>query len=167
MHPTVRSFVDRVQDRYGFEPEVVEFEETTKTADAAADAIGCETDQIASSIVMIVDNDTERMLKERMVIGITDGTCRVDEVKFADVLGVDPDALRTASPDEIKEVLGWSIGGIPPFGYDTDVRTVLDEELLKHNRVWGGAGTPESMVVVSPERIRDATTAKVSNISSH
>lgn len=167
MHPTVHSFVDRVQDRYGFEPEVVEFEETTKTAAAAAEAIGCDTDQIASSIVMVLDNDTERPLQERMVVAITDGTRRVDEAKLADVLGIDPNALRTASPDEIKEVLGWSIGGVPPFGYDTDVRTVLDEQLLTQDRVWGGAGTPESMIAVSPERIRDATAAEVSDISSH
>lgn len=116
---------------------------------------------------MVVDNDTERTLEKRMVVAITDGTRRVDEAKLADVLGIDPNALRTASPDEIKEVLGWSIGGVPPFGYDTDVRTVLDEHLLEHDRVWGGAGTPESMIAVSPERIRDATAAEVSDISSH
>ena len=166
MHTTVRSFIERVQDRYGFEPEVVEFEETTKTAAAAADAIGCDTNQIASSIVMVVDNSAKRTLDEHMVVAITDGTRRVDEGKLGDVLGTDPNTLRTASPDEIKEALGWSIGGVPPFGYDTDVRTVLDERMLEHDRVWGGAGTPKSMIAVSPERIQNTTAAEVADITA-
>lgn len=57
MHPTASRFAKRAKEEFGFEVEIKEFSEGTKTAEDAAQAIGCNIAQIAKSIAMKVDDD--------------------------------------------------------------------------------------------------------------
>lgn len=143
MHPRAESFADRAAD-LGFQVEVHEFPEGTKTAADAAEAIGCDVAQIASSIAFVADE---------LVVVVTSGANRVDESKLAAVRDVPADAVRTADPDEISETLGWSIGGVPPFCHDAAVPVYMDETLLEFETVWAAAGTPEAVFPIDPERV--------------
>jgi prolyl-tRNA editing enzyme YbaK/EbsC (Cys-tRNA(Pro) deacylase) len=101
---------------------------------------------------------------EDFVVVVTSGANRVDEDRLADLRGVDPGTVSMADADEIKERLGWSIGGVPPFCHDEDVPVYIDETLLEFETVWAAAGTPEAVFTIDPERIRevaDATPADV------
>jgi prolyl-tRNA editing enzyme YbaK/EbsC (Cys-tRNA(Pro) deacylase) len=150
MHPRAREFAEAARDRYGFDPDVEEFPEGTKTAADAAAAIGCSVAQIASSIVLDTD--------EGLVVAVTSGANRVDSAKVAETVGVASAALADA--DRVRSVLGWSIGGVPPFCHATAVPVVLDETLLEHDRVWAAAGTPEAVFPVAPDRLRELSDAR-------
>jgi len=143
MHPRVSEFAEAARDRYGIEIDPHEFDEGTKTAQDAADAIGCDVAQIASSLVFVVDDEP--------IIVVTSGANRVSEDRLADVLEVD--AVRMAEPGEVREATGWSIGGVPPFCHDSDLRVLIDETLLVHDEVWAAAGTPQGVFPIDPERI--------------
>ena len=119
----------------------------------AAEAVGCDVAQIASSIALVAD---------QLVVVVTSGANRVDTRTLATLRGVHQ--ARMAEPDEISETLGWSIGGVPPFCHDTDVPVYLDETLREFETVWAAAGTPRAVFPVDPERIQtlsDATPATV------
>ena len=134
---------------------VEEFPEGTKTAADAAEAVGCEVAQIASSLAFVADE---------LVVVVTSGANRVDAAKLATLRDVPVSDVRMANPDEISETLGWSIGGVPPFCHDTEVPVSVDDTLLTFGTVWAAAGTPEAVFPIAPERIRelaDATPADV------
>ncbi|UWG46922.1 Cys-tRNA(Pro)/Cys-tRNA(Cys) deacylase, ybaK family [Halanaeroarchaeum sp. HSR-CO] len=155
MHPTAREFVAEVEDRYGLRPEAESFDEGTKTAADAADAIGCDVAQIASSIVMVAD--------DRVVVVVTSGANHVDEDQVADALQAD--SVRMATPEEASEATGWSIGGVPPICHESDVPVLFDETLLDFDTVWAAAGTPDTVWPVGPDHLRelaDATPVQVS-----
>jgi prolyl-tRNA editing enzyme YbaK/EbsC (Cys-tRNA(Pro) deacylase) len=156
MHPRTAEFTERAREELGFEVEVREFPEGTRTAEDAAEAIGCDVAQIASSIAMGADV---------LVVVVTSGANRVSEQRLADLRGTDPDGIRLAEADEIKETLGWSIGGVPPFLHDTDVPVYLDETLTEFETVWAAAGTPEAVFPVSPERVRELSGATVARVA--
>jgi len=156
MHPRTAEFTERAREELGFEVEVREFPEGTRTAEDAAEAIGCDVAQIASSIAMGADV---------LVVVVTSGANRVSEQRLADLRGADPDGIRLAETDEIKETLGWSIGGVPPFLHDTDVPVYLDETLTGFETVWAAAGTPEAVFPVSPERVRELSGATVARVA--
>ena len=156
MHPRAAEFTERAREELGFEVEVREFPEGTRTAEDAAEAIGCDVAQIASSIAMGADV---------LVVVVTSGANRVSEQRLADLRGADPDGIRLAEADEIKETLGWSIGGVPPFLHDTDVPVYLDETLTGFETVWAAAGTPEAVFPVSPERVRELSGATVTRVA--
>jgi prolyl-tRNA editing enzyme YbaK/EbsC (Cys-tRNA(Pro) deacylase) len=156
MHERAASFRAEAEDRYGFEVEVHEFPEGTKTAADAADVVGCDVAQIASSLVFIADGDP--------VVAVTSGANRVDEARLAALVGAD--AARMADPEEVRAATGYSIGGVPPFCHDGDggPPVYVDETLLDHGTVWAAAGTPETVFPIDPESLvefSDGTPADV------
>jgi prolyl-tRNA editing enzyme YbaK/EbsC (Cys-tRNA(Pro) deacylase) len=150
MHERAAEFAERASEEYGVDVDVHEFDEGTKTAQDAADAIGCDVAQIASSIVVVVDDEP--------VVVVTSGANRVDLEKVA--VYVDGSGARMAEADEVKEATGWSIGGVPPFCHATDVPVLLDETLLDHDEVWAAAGTPTAVWPIDPERLRELSGAE-------
>jgi len=156
MHPRAEEFTEHVEERHGFEVGVNEFPEGTKTAAAAAEAVGCSVEQIASGIVLSAEGE--------LVVSVTSGANRVSEAKIADLVDVDPDAVSMAEADEIKATLGWSIGGVPPFCHETVVPVFLDETLLDFETVWAAAGTPEAVFPIDPETLAEFADATVADV---
>ena len=145
MHPRAEEFAAAARERYGFDPDVHQFDAGTRTAEAAARAVGCEVAQIASSLAFEADGE--------LVVVVTSGANRVSESKLADALGVPESAVGMADADRIRAELGWSIGGVPPICHDSEVPVYLDETLPDHEEVWAAAGTPEAVFPASPERL--------------
>ncbi|MFB6304106.1 MAG: YbaK/EbsC family protein [Haloferacaceae archaeon] len=146
MHPRASEFRDLVRERHGIDVEVSEFDEGTATAAEAAEAVGCEVDRIASSLVF----DTGA----GPVVVVASGADRVSERRLAAVLGVDADTVGMADPDRVREVTGWRVGGVPPLCHDGDPRVLVDRALLAHDAVYAAAGTSEALFRVDPERLR-------------
>lgn len=156
MHPRVEEFARRAREAHGFDVDVREFDEGTRTAADAADAVGCDVGQIASSLVFVVDGDP--------VVVVTSGANRVSEANLASRFGVPAESVRMATPEEVRDTVGWAIGGVPPFCHDANLPVVVDESLEEYGTVWAAAGTPEAVFPVSPGTLRrhaDAETADV------
>lgn len=157
MHPRAEEFAERAMETYGFEVDVHEFPEGTKTAADAAEAIGCDVTEIASSIVFLADDEP--------VVVVTSGANRVSEEKLAEALDVAEESVSIADPETIKDALGWSIGGVPPFCHDSDVPVLLDETLTEYETVWGAAGTPMAVFPIAPETLRELADAKPADVA--
>ncbi|WP_353635105.1 YbaK/EbsC family protein [Halobacterium sp. NMX12-1] len=155
MHERAAEFVERAREEYDVDVDVHEFDEGTKTAADAADAVGCDVAQIASSIVVVADDEP--------VVVVTSGANRVDLATVA-VYRHASDA-RMAEADEVKEATGWSIGGVPPICHATDVPVLLDDTLLDHDEVWAAAGTPTAVWPIEPERLRDLAGAEAVDVA--
>ncbi len=149
------SAIDRFSEgarALGLHPEVRRFPEGTKTADAAATAIGCDVGQIVKSLIFMADG--------RPVLALTSGRNRVDEAKLAALTGTGE--VRRATPEEARTATGFAVGGTPPFAHTQTVRAFIDGDLLGYDEVWAAAGTPDSVFPLSPAdlvRVSEATTA--------
>lgn len=147
MHERAEEFREIARDRYEFDPDIEEFSAGTETAAAAAEAIGCTVGQIAASIVVETDDG--------LAVIVTSGANRIDTERAASALGSDATAMADA--DAIREVVGWSIGGVPPFCHETDLPILLDESLFEHERIWAAAGTPQAVFRLTPETLARLT----------
>lgn len=157
MHPSTERFCERAAEELSFDVDVHEFEEGTKTAEDAAEQVGCDVAAIASSIVV----DTAAGL----VVVVTSGANRVDFGKVADLVEVPAESVGMADADDIKATLGWSIGGVPPFCHDADVPVYLDETLTGFEEVWGAAGTPTAVFPIHPDRVQELSDATVADVA--
>ena len=61
----------------------------------------------------------------------------------------------------VRESTGFAIGGTPPLGHATPLRTLLDEDLLTHDEVWAAAGTPDTCFPITPQELASITEAEV------
>ena len=127
--PRAAARVQAALDSAGIETRVVELPQSTRTAAEAAQACGCEVAQIAKSLVF-TGADGEAVLV------ITSGINRVDEKRLG---------LQRAGAAFVREKTGYAIGGVPPIGLATPLRTLIDEELLRFERIWAAAGTPNAV----------------------
>jgi prolyl-tRNA editing enzyme YbaK/EbsC (Cys-tRNA(Pro) deacylase) len=142
----------------GLDPEVRRFPQGTKTAAAAAAAIGCDVGQIVKSLVFMAD--------DLPVLALTSGANRVDERELARAAGAA--VVRRATPEEARDATGFSIGGTPPFAHPERMIAFLDEDLLAYAEVWAAAGMPDSVFPLHPRtllRISDARVARFARSS--
>jgi prolyl-tRNA editing enzyme YbaK/EbsC (Cys-tRNA(Pro) deacylase) len=134
-------------ERLGLDVEIRRFPSTTRTAVDAAREIGCELGQIIKSLVFLVDGDP--------VLVLCAGTDRVDEAKLRALSGAR--TVRRATASEARDITGYPIGGVPPFALARSLRVLLDRALLRHETLWAGAGTGETVI-----RIRSGDLARAS-----
>ena len=139
MHPNVAKVTEAAAAQ-GLQVEIRQFPEGTHTAADAAAAIGVEVAQIVKSLVFVVDGTP--------VMALVAGHNRLDERRLAAALG--GGKVQRADADLVKSATGYSIGGVPPFGHATELRTVVDEDLVALPEVWAAAGTAHDVFPLSP-----------------
>ena len=125
-----RQRVQVALDQAGLTDRVRELEQTARSAADAAAALGCEVGAIGSSLVFIAD--------DRPVLVVTSGAHRVDLDRVAAHLGAS--SLRMASPDQVREVTGFAIGGVAPVGHVSELEVLVDEDLAQFDQIWCAAG---------------------------
>lgn len=131
--------------------DVVEFPDGTRTAVDAAAAVGCEVGQIVKSLIFDVDG--------HLVLALTSGANRVDTNALAELAA--GKHCGRADADGVREVTGFAIGGVPPFGHAHPVRAFLDPELLTFDTVWAAAGTPRHVFPIEPAMLKTVAGAVV------
>jgi len=129
----------------GIQARVVTLDESTRTSQLAAEALGCTVPEIAKSIAFKAG--------EGAVIVVISGDRRVDSKKVGAVLGV---KVGNADADAVKALTGYPIGGVPPFPHDAGVKVLLDRSLTRFEKVWAAAGTPNSVMNITVEQLRSA-----------
>ena len=158
-HPSVRRVLDAAA-RKGVTIDVVEFDESTHTAQDAAAAVGAELGQIVKSLVFVVSGEDGGL---EPVVCLVSGRNRVDLARLAAVTGEQD--IRRATAREAYELTGFSIGGIPPIGFDGTMRVVMDPDLGRYPTVWAAAGLPTAVFEVPPATLRILSNASVSPIA--
>ena len=131
--------------------EVTILSDSARTALDAANALGIEVGQVASSIVFKLPSGNPLLV-------ITSGRHRVDTELVASKLGVDK--LHRADADFVKNASGFSIGGVSPIGWITSPEiTLIDEALNEHEVAWAAAGHPHSVYPTSFSELQRVTGA--------
>lgn len=136
--------------------EVLEMSESTRTAEEAARAAGCEVDQIAKSIIFRGEETGH------VVLFLTAGGNRVDPAKATAVAG---QPLGKADAALIRAETGFAIGGVAPVGHLGPVTAYFDPRLSEFDMVWAAAGTPRHIFAIAPDRLLAITGARVAEFT--
>ena len=154
-HPNVAR-VRAAAERLGLDVEIRQFSSTTRTAVDAAREIGCELGQIVKSLVFLADGDA--------VLALCAGTDRIDEAKLRTLVGAT--TVRRATAGEARDVTGYPIGGVPPFGLSRPLRVLIDRGLLRHDALWAGAGTGETVIRVWSRDLARASAGTIVDLAA-
>lgn len=135
--------------------QVVELEESTRTALEDANTIGCDVAQIIKSLLFRT-KDTRKP-----VLVLASGVNRVNEKAIALHLG---EKIEKADANFTREVTGFAIGGIPPVGHQQVLTTFIDEDLLKLDILWAAAGTPFAVFSLHAKDLQNLTAGTIISI---
>jgi Cys-tRNA(Pro) deacylase len=139
----------------GVDVRIVEFAESTRTAQDAARAVGTSTGQIVKSLVFLADG--------RPILVLASGANRVDTAKVARLAGAA--RVEKAPADATRDATGFSIGGVPPIGHRTALPVYVDEALLACDLVDAAAGTPHAVFPIEPATLVRITSGAVGDIT--
>jgi prolyl-tRNA editing enzyme YbaK/EbsC (Cys-tRNA(Pro) deacylase) len=144
----------------GVEIEVVSLEQSTRTAQEAAAAVGAEVGQIVKSLVFVADDGDGSAV--RPYLALVSGSNMADVDALAAAVG--EKTVRRSTADEARAATGFAIGGIPPFGHATSLLVLMDPALLAYDLIWAAAGTGNSVFAIMPadlQRLSGATVAPI------
>ena len=114
-----------------------------QTATKAAQEMGLEEGSVAKSIVLM-DSNGEPLLV------ILLGKDRVDFAKIKSIYNVGD--VRLAEPDEVYDVTGYEIGGVPPISI-YEIRTIMDRRVAKKEEIICGGGDEMHLMRIKVKEI--------------
>jgi prolyl-tRNA editing enzyme YbaK/EbsC (Cys-tRNA(Pro) deacylase) len=141
-HPQIEA-VTAALAKAGVTGELRILPDGVRTAQAAADAVGCPVGAIANSLVFDAGGEP--------VLILTSGSHRVDTEHVARTYGLP--TLRKAAPDFVRTHTGQAIGGVAPLGHPAPLRTFVDRWLADHDTVWAAAGHPHAVFATTYDEL--------------
>ncbi len=149
--------LDRVQSFLKGYPDlqVVLFDSSTHTAEAAANTLGVAVGQIAKSLIFLAD--------ENPVLIVTCGDKKINTKKFAKTLCAKK--IKFADAPLVSSLTGFEPGGVSPVGLLHQVPIYLDRSLYDYPVVYAAAGTDNSALPVKPSRLQEITKAEIVDVS--
>ncbi len=146
--------VRRLLVEAGYGDRVIELAETARTAQDAADSIGTELGSIVKSLVY--------KLGDTMVIALVAGDHQCLPENLPRALALDGHEAKRPDADAVKDVTGFSIGGVAPIGSATPLPMVIDRSLKRFETVYAAAGHPHCVFPVSMTELKRMTGGIVS-----
>lgn len=142
--------VMRAAEDLGLSITVNRMGESTRTAEDAAAACGCEVARIVKSLIFAGERSGD------LVLLLISGSNRADMDLAASAVG---EPLARADAGVVRARTGFAIGGVSPIGHLEAPKIWIDESLMQFDTVWAAAGAPDAVFEIRPGILQQATGA--------
>ena len=140
--------------KFNSEIKVIELEQTARTANDAANSLNTEVGSIVKSLLFRNEGNFFLCL----VSG--DKRCSLNKLKKI----FNSKDLSMASPDEVKDQTGYTIGGVSPVGHKNKLEILVDESLNRFKNLYAAAGHPNCIFKINFDELLNLTNGKVKDI---
>ena len=140
--------------KFNTEIRVIELEQTARTANDAANSLNTEVGSIVKSLLFRNEGNFFLCL----VSG--DKRCSLNKLKKI----FNSKDLSMASPDEVKDQTGYTIGGVSPVGHKNKLEILVDESLNRFKNLYAAAGHPNCIFKISFDELLNLTNGVVKDI---
>ncbi len=148
---SVQRVLDKLED-LNLPTQFKDLPQSARTAREAAAAVNCHVGQIVKSLVF------QTKSTHKPVLVLTSGSNQVNEAVVGAVIG---EEINIASAKFVREMTGFAIGGVSPFGLKEEITTYIDEDLLQHPVIWAAAGSHNTVFSIFPEDLVSAIDGQV------
>ena len=152
--PEASQKVQDYLDRFALDLNVRQFPASTRTAEEAAQAVGCDVGQIAKSLIF--------RSGDKPLLFLVSGKNRLDVKKVSKELAL---PIKKADAHFVRETSGYAIGGVPPVAHNVEMEVYIDADLLVYEEVWAAAGTPHAVFRLKSSELQLITNGKVITIN--
>ena len=146
--------VKRVLKDFDSSLDVVELNTSARTAIDAANSLNCKIGAIVKSLLFKTENNFILCL----IAG--DKKCSLNKLKKITNLK----DIKMASPDEVKQHTGYTIGGVSPVGHLTYLQIYIDTTLERFEKIFAAAGHPNCVFEISFNNLVKLTNGEIENL---
>ena len=133
---------------------VTELENTARTAVDAAKSLNCEVGAIVKSLLF--KNGDNFFLC--LVSG--DKRCSLNKLKKF----FNSKDLSMASPNDVKEQTGYTIGGVSPIGHINSLQILVDSSLNRFKNLYAAAGHPNCIFKINFNDLIKITNGSIEDV---
>ena len=137
--------------KFNSEIKVIELEQTARTANDAANSLNTEVGSIVKSLLF--------RNEENFFLCLVSGDKRCSLNKLKNIFNSKD--LSMASPDEVKDQTGYTIGGVSPVGHKNKLEILVDESLNRFKNLYAAAGHPNCIFKISFDELLNLTNGVV------
>ena len=140
-----------------FDPNinVIILEQTARTANDAATALGCNIGAIVKSLLFKTG--------EEYILCLVSGDKRCSLNKLKKLLSKND--VSMASPEEVKKITGYTIGGVSPIGHLNKVNIYIDNSLERFAALYAAAGHPNCVFKIDFLNLQKITEGLIKEIA--
>ena len=140
-----------------FDPklEVVVLKSTARTALEAATSLDSEVGAIVKSLLLKTENT--------FTLCLIAGDKKASLNKIKKELNIKDASM--ASADEVKEITGFTIGGVSPVGHLRKLRIYVDKNLERFLKVFAAAGHPNCVFEIEFNQLTKLTNGQMKEIA--
>ena len=150
--------VKRVQSILSnFDPEkkVVVLDNSARTALEAASSLGCEIGAIVKSLLFKTENS--------FTLCLVAGDKKASLNKIKKTLNIKD--VSMASADDVKNITGYTIGGVSPIGHLNKVNIFIDDSLERFTSLFAAAGHPNCVFKINFTDLQKITNGSIREIT--
>ena len=140
--------------KFNSEIKVIELEQTARTANDAANSLNTEVGSIVKSLLF--------RNEENFFLCLVSGDKRCSLNKLKKIFNSKD--LSMASPDEVKDQTGYTIGGVSPVGHKNKLEIFVDESLNRFKNLYAAAGHPNCIFKISFDELLNLTNGVIKDI---
>ena len=149
--------VKRVNQRlkdYDENLQIIVLESSARTAKDAADSLKTEVGSIIKSLFL----RTQKSFLLCLVAG--DKRCSLNKIKKI----LNEKDVSMGNADQVKEITGFTIGGVSPVGHLKPIKIFIDQSLSRFHNIFGAAGHPNCVFKINFESLQKITNGEVNDI---
>ena len=139
----IKAFDDKI--------EIICLEQTARTANDAAAALGCSVGAIVKSLLLRAEN--------KFILCLVSGDKRCSLNKLKSILNIKD--VSMANPDNVKKITGYTIGGVSPVSHLNKLKIYIDTSLERFTNVFAAAGHPNCVFEIEFNQLTKLTNGQI------
>jgi Cys-tRNA(Pro) deacylase len=147
--------VERLLKKFDQKQKILILDTSARTAYEAASSLGCEVGAIIKSLLFKTEST--------FILCLVAGDKKASLNKIKKILNI-RDALM-ASAEEVKNITGYSIGGVSPVGHISKINIFIDNSLKRYNSLFAAAGHPNCVFKINFENLQKITNGVMKEIT--
>ena len=146
--------VEKILREFDSSQKVIVLNTSARTALEAASSLSCEVGAIVKSLLFKAENS--------YVLCLVAGDKKASLNKIKKTLKIKD--VSMASADEVKDITGYTIGGVSPVGHLKKIDILIDNSLERFTSLYAAAGHPNCIFksnFLDLQKITNGTTKEI------
>jgi len=147
--------VESILREFNVTQKVIVLDTSARTALEAASSLGCEVGAIVKSLLFKTENS--------FTLFLIAGDKKASLSKIKKTLNINDVSMAVAN--EVKDITGYTIGGVSPIGHLNKVDIFIDNSLKRFTSLFAAAGHPNCVFKIDFKDLQKITNGSIKEIT--
>ena len=139
--------VEKILREFDGAQKIIVLDTSARTALEAASSLGCEVGAIIKSLLFKTGSN--------FTLCLVSGDKRASLNKIKKTLKIKD--VSMASAEDVKNITGYTIGGVSPIGHLKKINILIDKSLNRFNALFAAAGHPNCVFEIDFNNLQKIT----------